>query len=203
MQECTNALIKERNISKLTNFHSSILFARQIFIARTDFLHIYSLMILRSFDKWTYTPNIQWTRYSHRGIFNHQANGIFPIIKAFLWVKSKVSSRSTDILVAILTCWAFWGRKTDMNGITRSVQSITGELTKRLKREGISGSNKCFARYRKAYIGTQCYIEMSQVHRLLEKSDHTNDSIAQRDCEIDQICFIPQSSIRFCNFRNI
>jgi hypothetical protein len=37
--ECTNELTEERNIYKLTNFCLSILFAREIFTARTDFLH--------------------------------------------------------------------------------------------------------------------------------------------------------------------
>jgi hypothetical protein len=36
---CTNALIGQANISKLTNFHHSVLFARKKFIAAKDFLH--------------------------------------------------------------------------------------------------------------------------------------------------------------------
>jgi hypothetical protein len=37
--DCANALIEELNIYKLTNFHSCILFSRDIFITRTDFMH--------------------------------------------------------------------------------------------------------------------------------------------------------------------
>jgi hypothetical protein len=35
--DCANALIKQGNIAKLTNFHLSTLFAREIFLVRTDF----------------------------------------------------------------------------------------------------------------------------------------------------------------------
>jgi hypothetical protein len=37
--DCINTLIEDGNISKLINFHLSILFAREIFIARTNFLY--------------------------------------------------------------------------------------------------------------------------------------------------------------------
>jgi hypothetical protein len=35
--DCANTLIEKMNISKLANIHPSILLAREIFIARTDF----------------------------------------------------------------------------------------------------------------------------------------------------------------------
>jgi hypothetical protein len=38
-EDCTNALI-EGNICKITNFHLSILLAREIRIARTDLLYL-------------------------------------------------------------------------------------------------------------------------------------------------------------------
>jgi uracil DNA glycosylase len=40
--DCVNVLIEEGNMYTLTNFHPSILFAREMFLGPTDFLHLYS-----------------------------------------------------------------------------------------------------------------------------------------------------------------